>query len=370
MPSAAVSQASAGPGARFAYAASFRQLSDLYLFAEGGYAPLRGFLDEAQTRAVCETMHLTSGEPWSIPLVFPIDSETRGRLGSADQLLLMDGESPAGILHVEDIFQLDKDLFARSVFRTASRSHPGVSWLAGAGRHSVAGTVELFPEWEIGIPGSLPISPRDVAARVGARSWQTVVGFQTRNPMHRAHEFCTKAALETIDGLVIHPLLGETMAGDTPPEVRLACYRALMRSYYSPEHVMLAGFPAWMRYAGPREAVFHAQVRKNYGMTHFIVGRDHAGVGGFYGPFDAQRIFSEFRPGELGIEPVLLGSVHYCQACGSMASGKTCGHPPEHHLHVSGTDLRRMLRQGRMPPSEITRPEVAEILLAAERDAP
>ena len=357
------------PGSPPSCAASFRQLSDLYLLAEGGYAPVRGFLNDTETRSVCETMHLTTGEPWSIPLLFPIDAETRARLGPADRVVLMDGDSRAGILFIEDIFRIDKDMFAESVFRTCDGGHPGIAWLAGAGQYSIAGTVDLFPGWTLDVPGSLPISPKLTEALIATRGWDTVVGFQTRNPIHRAHEFCTKLALEIVDGLVVHPLLGETKADDTPAEVRLACYEVLLRNYYSPAHVLLAGFPAWMRYAGPREAIFHAQIRKNYGMTHFIVGRDHAGVGSYYGPFDAQRIFSEFRPGELGIEPVFFDFVHYCKICEGMASKKTCPHAPEHHLHLSGRELRRMLREGKMPPAEITRPEVAEILIAAAREA-
>ncbi len=351
-----------------AYEASFRQLSDLYLLAEGGYAPLRGFLNGAETRSVCRTMHLTTGEPWSIPLLFPIDAQTRARLGSADQVVLMDGRVPAGILRVEDIFPIDKELYAKNVFRTLDHAHPGVAWLGGAGDYSIAGTVEAFQEWNIDIPGSLPISPRETAALVAAKGWNTVVGFQTRNPIHRAHEFCTKIALETADGLVIHPLLGETKDDDTPAEVRLACYEVLLRKYYPPDHALLAGFPAWMRYAGPREAIFHAQVRKNYGITHFIVGRDHAGVGDYYGPFDAQKIFSEFESGELGIEPIFFDFVHYCNACGGMASKKTCPHSPEHHVHLAGREVRKMLREGKVPPSEFTRPEVAGILIAAARE--
>ena len=217
-------------------------------------------------------------------------------------------------------------------------------------------------------PGHCPSRLVTPAALIGDRGWETVVGFQTRNPIHRAHEFCTKIALETADGLVIHPVLGETKPDDTPPEVRLACYDVLLRNYYSPDYVMLAGFPGWMRYAGPREAVFHAQIRKNYGMTHFIVGRDHAGVGSHYGPFDAHRIFSEFLPGELGIEPIFFDFVHYCRTCEGMASKKTCAHPREHRVHLSGSELRRMLREGRMPPREFTRPEVAEILISASRE--
>lgn len=350
-------------------AATFRQLSDLYLLAEGGYEPIQGFLNSAQTRSVCRTMHLTTGEPWSIPVVFPIDSATKDRILGAERVVLKDGDAPAGLLHVEEIFPIEKELYAESIFRTQDEAHPGVQWLRGAGEYSIAATAEICSDWKLDVPGSLPISPRETAALVRAKGWRTVVGFQTRNPIHRAHEFCTKIALETADGLVIHPLLGETKADDTPAEVRLACYDVLMRNYYPADHAMLAGFPAWMRYAGPREAIFHAQVRKNYGITHFIVGRDHAGVGDYYGPFDAQRIFSDFQPGELGVEPVFFDFVHYCRVCGGMASKKTCPHPPEHHVHLAGRAVRQMLREGKLPPSEFTRPEIAEILIAAAREA-
>ena len=349
--------------------ATFRQLSDLYLLAEGGYEPVRGFLNAEQTESVCTTMHLPTGEPWSVPVVFPIDAETKVRIETSARVVLMDGEVPAGLLHVEEIFAIRKDVYADNVFRTQDAAHPGVAWLDGAGDWSVAGTVEISSDWEFDIPGSLPISPRATAALIADKGWRTVVGFQTRNPIHRAHEFCTKIALETADGLVIHPLLGETKQDDTPAEVRLACYDALLSNYYPADHTLLAGFPAWMRYAGPREAIFHAQVRKNYGITHFIVGRDHAGVGDYYGPFDAQKIFSEFQPGELGIEPVFFDFVHYCKVCGGMASKKTCPHPSDQHVHLAGRVVRQMLREGKVPPSEFTRPEVAEILIAAARES-
>ncbi len=350
-----------------AHAATFRQLSDFFLLSEGGYEPVREFLGETDVRSVCETMHLASGEPWSLPIVFPIDTAARQRLFSSDEVLLTDGGAPAGYLRIKDIFRIDKDLYARSVFRTCDEAHPGVAWLRDAGEFSVAGSVESLPGWTLDLPGALAVSPREIAALLVRKGWNTAVGFQTRNPIHRAHEFCTKIALETVDGLVIHPLLGETKADDTPVEVRLACYDVLLRNYYSPEHTLLAGFPAWMRYAGPREAVFHAQVRRNYGMTHFIVGRDHAGVGDYYGPFDAQNIFADFLPGELGIEPVFFDFVHFCRACRGMASKKTCPHPREHHVHLAGREVRKMLREGRMPPGEFTRPEVAEILMASAR---
>ena len=349
--------------------ASFRQLSDFYLMAEGGYAPLPGFLGARETRLVCEDMHLSTGEPWSVPVIFPIDRITQGRIGRSDSVAVWDASGPAGLLRVEEIFEIDKQAFAQSVFQTQDAAHPGVRWLQTCGRRALAGPVDACSDWELRVPGSLPISPRETARLISERGWRKVVGFQTRNPIHRAHEFCTKIALETADGLVIHPVLGETKTDDTPVDVRLACYQALLRHYYPAEHAMLAGFPGWMRYAGPREAIFHAQVRRNYGITHFIVGRDHAGLGDYYGPFDSQRIFAEFEPGELGIEPIFFDFVHYCDRCGGMASKKTCPHGREHHLHLAGRTLRSILAEGRVPPPEFTRPEVARILADAARRA-
>ena len=351
------------------YQASFRQLSDLYLLAEGGYNPVQGFLNAKDTSSVAETMHLTSGEPWSIPIIFPIDADAKQRIGSSSQIILNDGDVVAGILNVEEIFEIGKAHYAKNVFRTQDGEHPGVAWLRDAGEFSVAGTVEVAADWKFDIPGTLPISPRETRAVIAEKGWKKVVGFQTRNPIHRAHEFCTKIALETADGLVIHPLLGETKVDDTPAEVRLACYDVLVKNYYPAGHATLAGFPAWMRYAGPREAVFHAQVRKNYGITHFIVGRDHAGVGDYYGPFDAQHIFSEFAAGELGVDVIFFDFVHFCKKCGGMASTKTCPHPKEDHVHLAGRAVRQMLREGKTPPPEFTRPEIAEILIKAEQAA-
>ncbi|MDE0102263.1 MAG: sulfate adenylyltransferase [Bryobacterales bacterium] len=347
--------------------ASFRQLSDFFLLAEGGYEPVSRFLGSRETASVCRTMHLTTGEPWSMPIVFPVDDSTRERVVRADSVEVWDADGPAGLLHVEEVFEIDKQTYADCIFRTSDEAHPGITWLRKCGRYALAGPVEASRGWELGVPGRLPISPRDTARMIRNRGWRKVVGFQTRNPIHRAHEYCTKIALETADGLVIHPVLGETKGDDTPVHVRLACYETLLSKYYPAQHAMLAGFPGWMRYAGPREAVFHAQVRRNYGITHFIVGRDHAGLGNYYGPFDAQRIFSEFLPGELGIETIFFDFVHYCERCGCMASKKTCPHGPEHHLHLTGRALRRMLAEGSVPPPEYTRPEVARILVEAAR---
>ncbi|MBI1354702.1 MAG: sulfate adenylyltransferase [Acidobacteria bacterium] len=347
--------------------ATFRNLSDLYLLGEDGYLPVTQFLNKKETEHVCETMHLTTGEPWSIPIIFPISAEQAKQLEGASSVILLDGDKPAGVITIEEIFEINKPLYNKHIFRTEDEAHPGVEWLRDAGDYSIAGKAEVFPDWKLEISGGLAISPREVKDQISEMGWRTVVGFQTRNPIHRAHEFCTKIALETADGLVIHPLLGETKPGDTPAEVRLACYDVLVKNYYSPNHTLLAGFPAWMRYAGPREAVFHAQVRKNYGITHFIVGRDHAGVGNYYGSFDAQHIFSEFQPGELGVDVIFFDFVHFCAKCGGMASKKTCPHGPEHHVHLSGTKVRAMLAEGQLPPAEFTRPEIAMILLEAAK---
>ena len=345
--------------------ASFRNLSDLYLLSEDGYLPVTQFLNAKDTASSAETMHLTSGEPWSIPVILPISKETAESLKGASEVVLMDGDTPAGVVTIEEIFPIDKPQYNKNIFRTEDEAHPGVAWLRDAGDFSIAGKADVFAGWQLTVDGELPISPKAVREAVAEKGWKKVVAFQTRNPIHRAHEFCTKIALETADGLIVHPLLGQTKEGDTPAQVRIDCYNALIDNYYAPDHTMLAGFPAWMRYAGPREAVFHAQVRKNYGVTHFIVGRDHAGVGNYYGSFDAQLIFHDFKPGELGIEPIFFDFVHYCKLCGGMASKKTCAHDKEHHVHLSGTKVREMLEAGQAPPAEFTRPEVAAILVKA-----
>jgi sulfate adenylyltransferase len=345
---------------------TFKQLSDLFLLAEGGYLPVTGFLGSREVRHVAETMHLRSGEPWSIPIIFPISAQLVETVKRAERVIVWDGPTgPAAVIHIQEVFPLDKAHYARHVFRTEDAAHPGVAWLESAGEFSIAGPVERYPSWRLELPGGLPFAPQEVRSLIEQRGWRKVVGFQTRNPIHRAHEFVTKVALETADGLVIHPLLGETKSDDIPAEVRLACYRALLENYYSPAHTLIAGFPAWMRYAGPREAIFHAQVRRNYGITHLIIGRDHAGVGKYYGPFDAQEIFSQFQPGELGIEPIFFDTVHYCKKCAAMTSPKTCPHGEEHHVSLSGTAVRKMLSEGQELPPEFSRPEVAKILIEA-----
>lgn len=349
---------------------TFKQLSDIYLLHEEGYLPIRGFQGAKDVQSVAGTMHLSTGEPWSIPIVFPVSDALATSLSGKERFLVKDQDKFAALITIEDIFEIDKDHYAKNVFRTDDKAHPGVDWLTNAGEKSIAGSVDVIDGWELRIDGGLPMSPRKVRAEIESRGWKNVVGFQTRNPIHRAHEFMTKTALELADGLVIHPLMGDTKSDDIPVDVRLKCYRVLIDKYYSKDHTLLAGFPAWMRYGGPREAVFHVQVRKNYGITRLIVGRDHAGVGNYYGPFDAQNIFSEFQPGELGADPIFFNIVFYSRVTGDMASPKTApSSAKEDTFHLSGTKVREMLRNGERPPPEFTRPEVAEILVEAFKES-
>jgi sulfate adenylyltransferase len=345
---------------------SQRELLDLDLLALGAFSPLTGFMRRDDYCSVVETMHLANGTIWTLPVTLPVATETAANLREGDAVALMDADTHLrGILLLQERYPYDKQHEAREVYRTDDQTHPGVRALMEQGDVLLGGDIWLLDPPSLAAFGPHTLSPVQTRTAFAAHNWQTIVGFQTRNPVHRAHEYIQKCALEVVDGLLLHPLVGETKEDDVPAAVRMRCYEVLLRDYYPANRVLLGTFPARMRYAGPREAVFHAMVRKNYGCTHFIVGRDHAGVGNFYGTYDAQTIFSNFTSDELGLTPLFFEHTFYCYRCAGMASSKTCPHTDEARVILSGTRVRAMLRSGQTPPPEFSRPEVAEVLVGA-----
>ena len=344
---------------------STRQLCDLRLIGTGALSPLSGFMGRDDYEAVLERMGLANGLPWTVPVTLAVPASDAPRAGSEVALYAADG-TLAGVMAVEEVFGYDQRREAAAVYRTEEEAHPGVASVYAQGDTLLGGPVRVLPPSGGRDPREL--TPTQTRAAFAARGWRTIVGFQTRNPVHRAHEYIQKCALEIVDGLLLHPLVGETKSDDIPAPVRLRCYEALLAGYYPADRVVFGTLPAAMRYAGPREAIFHAIMRKNYGCTHFIVGRDHAGVGSYYGTYDAQALFDQFDPELLGITPLKFENSFYCRACAGMASDKTCPHHgPGDRVILSGTKVREMLRAGQLPPPEFSRPEVARILIEAMR---
>jgi sulfate adenylyltransferase len=345
-----------------------RTLFDLELIAIGGFSPLIGFMGQADYQRVVDDMRLENGLPWAIPVTLSVTEEEAAALKEGSLVRLDDPSGQfIGVLELTEKYAYDKTHEALQVYRTNDEKHPGVKVVYQQGGINLAGPIWMmerrphpqFPKYQI--------DPAESRSLFRDKGWKTIVGFQTRNPIHRAHEYIQKCALETVDGLFLHPLVGATKSDDVPADVRMRCYEIMLEHYFPHDRVILAINPAAMRYAGPREAIFHALVRKNYGCTHFIVGRDHAGVGDYYGTYDAQYIFDEFEPGELGITPMKFEHAFYCKRTQSMATTKTSPSSPEERVHLSGTKVRELLRQGELPPPEFSRPEVAAELIRAMR---
>lgn len=345
-----------------------KEIDDLEMLATGVYSPLRGFMGQSDFFSVLERMRLKDDTVWPLPVTLRATAEEIDHIGTSDRIAL---ENETGtilaVMELHERFLAERSSTARAIYGTDDPAHPGVQTLMSEGDFCLGGSLQVLdlPARKRFLPYRL--EPSDTRREFEKRGWNRVVGFQTRNPLHHAHEYIQKCALEEVDGLILQPIVDDPKPDDVPAAVRMKTYEAIFAHYYPPEHSMISIFPEFMQYAGPREAVFHALCRKNYGCSHFIVGRDHAGVGNYYGPYDAQRIFSRFEPNEIGIIPIFFEVAFYCRRCENMATLKTCPHKAEDHVLYSGTQIRTMLRAGEPPPREFTRPEVAEILIEAYR---
>ena len=342
-----------------------RTVSDLFMLAMGAYTPLGGFMGYDDWRGSCLDMKLISGVFWPIPITISVDTETAGSIGSEEEIALVDSESAEilGVMEVRDKYSIDKKLEVEHVYRTADPKHPGVAKVFQQGDVNLAGPVLGLSEGEYPLKyPNLYIRPAQARAMFLERGWSTVTAFQTRNPMHRSHEHLVKIAVEVSDGVFIHQVLGKLKAGDIPADVRTRAIQAMIDNYFRPGTVIQAGYPIEMRYGGPREALLHALIRQNFGCSHLIVGRDHAGVGDYYGPYDSQHIFEQLWPGALLTRPLKIDVTFYCRKCYGMATGKTCPHDPKYHISISGTQQRAMLSSNAEIPPEFSRPEVVAIL--------
>ena len=344
------------------------ELSDLELMAIGAISPLEGFLREADYDSVVDRMRLADGTVWPMPVTLALKASEADLWKQGVDFALKDPNGQiVAILHQPELYPYNKAVEAKLVYGTLDESHPGVARIETQGPYYVGGRVSVLY-----LPQHITfevyrLTPAETRQEFRRRGWNQVVGFQTRNPIHRAHEYLLRCALEIADGLLIHPLAGQTQAGDLSVEVRMRCYEALIGEYLPGERTMLVVNPASMRYGGPREAIFHAIIRQNYGCSHFIVGRDHAGVGQFYGPLDAQKIFRHFSRDELAVTPLCFDNAFFCRVCQGMATVKTCSHSATERVSLSGTAVRQMLADGQAPPPEFTRPEIGEILKSASR---
>jgi sulfate adenylyltransferase len=344
---------------------SSREKGDLVMLGIGGFTPLEGFMSHTDWQGVCDGMRTASGLFWPIPITLSTDAETAAGIGTGAHVALLDPDdgSTLATMQVTEKYRIDKAHECATVFRTADPNHPGVRMVMQQGEVNLAGPVKVLSTGGFAERyGSLFMTPKETRALFASLGWKTIAAFQTRNPMHRSHEYLAKVAIEVCDGVLIHSLLGALKPGDIPADVRTRAIAALADGYFLKKTIVQAGYPLDMRYAGPREALLHALFRQNYGCSHQIVGRDHAGVGDYYGPFDAHHVFDHLPPGALKTRPLKIDWTFWCYRCGGMASGRTCPHGDADRLLVSGTKLRKWLSEGAEVPPEFSRPEVLEIL--------